>query len=57
MSLPLKKAAFRPFGHLDVKGVPDMAKDDLADVVATSKPKQGTAEMLLNANAGSVVLT
>ena len=53
----MKNAAFGPFGDLDVQGVPHMAEDDLADVVATGEPQEGTAEVLLDTDAGSVVLT
>ena len=40
----MKNAAFGPFGDLDVQGLPHMAEDDLADVVATGEPQEGTAD-------------
>ena len=39
LNLPLKNATFGPFGHLDLKGVPDVAEEDLADVMATGQPQ------------------
>ena len=53
----MKKAAFGPFGDLDVKGVPHMAEKDLADVVTTGEPQEGTTEVLLDTDTGSAVLT
>ena len=57
LNLPLKNATFGPFGHLDLKGVPDVAEEDLADVVATGKPQKGTIKVLLDTDTGSAVLT
>ena len=53
----MKEAAIRPLGNLDVKGFPYVTDDYLADVVAAGEPQERATEVLLDADAGSGVLT